>query len=216
MTDTPSDAVLSEFIDACRQIGRSGLVRCSSGNLSRRLDGGRMLATASRSWLENMTADDVSVCRIADGALLSGRKPTVEIAFHAAILRGRPDVNVVLHFQTPCATTLACQDTADVDFFVIPEIPFYIGPVARVPYLLPGSAELAAAVAAALQDHDLAVLDNHGQVTVAADYAHAIQNAEFFELACGVIVRGQGRTRPLSAAEAEALLALRHATARSV
>lgn len=42
----------------------------------------------------------------------------------------------------PCATALACREDDDVNYFVIPEIPFYIGHIARVPYLAPGSSEL--------------------------------------------------------------------------
>ena len=89
------------------------------------------------------------------------------------------------------------------------EIPFYIGPVARVPYLLPGSRDLAEAVTAAMRDHDMVVMGNHGQVTVARDLEHVIQNAEFFELACGIIVRGGPAVTPLSDEMAAELLALR-------
>ncbi len=208
MNDVP-DQVLAEFLQACHEAAGRGLMRCSSGNISRRLDDARLLATSSRSWAENLCADEVSVCRIADAALLDGPKPTVEIGFHAGILRARSDVNVVMHFQTPCATALACQETDDTDYFVIPEIPFYIGHVARVPYLLPGSQELAVAVTTAMQDHDLVIMSNHGMVTVATDYAHAIQNAEFFELACEVITRAGSTLKSLAQEDVDRLLELR-------
>jgi ribulose-5-phosphate 4-epimerase/fuculose-1-phosphate aldolase len=197
--------ILDGFLAACHQVARRGLVRCSSGNVSVRLDETRMLVSATRSWMETITAGQVAVCRIADGERLEGPKPTVELGFHAGILRARPEVNVVLHFQTPHATALACRAEDGIDFNVIPEIPFYIGPVARVPYLVPGSRELAAAVADAMRKHDMVVMSNHGLVTVAADYAHAIQNAEFFELACQVITLNHGRSRPLSAQDVAGL-----------
>ena len=207
--DSIPDPILDEFVAACRRVSGHGLMRCSSGNLSMRLDEERLLATASRSWMSTLSRDQVTVCRIRDGHVLRGTKPTVEIGFHCGILRERPDVNVVLHFQAPCATTLACQDTGSTNYFVIPEIPFYIGPVARVPFLLPGSRELAEAVTAAMRDHDMVVMGNHGQVTVARDMEHVIQNAEFFELACGIIVRGGPAVTPLSDETAAELLALR-------
>jgi ribulose-5-phosphate 4-epimerase/fuculose-1-phosphate aldolase len=195
------------MIQACREVGGRGLVRCSSGNLSRRLDGRRMLATATRSWLGEMSRNQVALCRITDGLLLEGPKPTVEMGFHSEILRRRADVNVVLHFQPPCATTLACRG-AEVNYFVIPEIPFYIGEVGRVPYLPAGSDELARTVAGATERYDMVVMRNHGLVTVAEDYAHAIQNAEFFELACEIIVRGGGAVVPLPDKEIAHLLEL--------
>ena len=196
------------FVQACHTAANRGLMRASSGNLSLRLDGDRMLVTSSRSWLENLTRDNISVCRISDGSLLEGRKPTVEIGFHAGILRARPEVNIVMHFQTPCATTLACRQPGKTNYFVIPEIPFYIGHVAAVPYLPPGSRELAQAVTKAMRHHDMVMMANHGQVTVARDIDHAIQNAEFFELACAIILRGGDKIRPLPRKEINALLAL--------
>jgi ribulose-5-phosphate 4-epimerase/fuculose-1-phosphate aldolase len=210
--DVP-DSVLREFLAVCHKAAGRGLMRCSSGNLSLRLDAERLLATGTRSWMEDISAEQVSVCRIADGALLGGPNPTVEIGFHTAILAARPDVNLVMHFQTPCATALACQDSGDLNFFVIPEIPFYIGPIARVPYLLPGSRELADAVASAMRDHDLVIMSNHGLVTVAADSAHLIQNAEFFELACEVILHGKDKLRPLPTEAVRTLRALRQTAA---
>jgi ribulose-5-phosphate 4-epimerase/fuculose-1-phosphate aldolase len=215
MINVPED-ILSEFLDACHEAARRGLMRCSSGNISRRFDDDRLLATASRSWAENLCGDDVSVCRIADGAIIDGPKPTVEIGFHAGIMRARPDIDVVMHFQTPCATALACRKADDTDYFVIPEIPFYIGHVARVPYLLPGSKELADAVTMAMQDHDMVIMSNHGMVTVATDYAHAIQNAEFFELACAVITHGGNTVKTLSEEDVGCLLKLRQDSAKGV
>ncbi len=200
-------AHIGKFVQACREAGRRGLVRASSGNLSLRIPGGRMLVTASRSWLGRLTAMDVSVCRISDGAPLAGCPPSVESAFHAGIFQARPDIHVVLHFQTPCATALACRAAPPRNYFVIPEIPFYIGPVAAVPYLPPGSPALARAVIAAMRGHNLAMLANHGQVTAACDLDHALQNAEFFELACEIILRGGKQVRPLPKKAAQALQA---------
>ena len=190
---------LSEFVAACREADARGLLRCSSGNLSWRVGGGRMLVTRTRSWLGRLTADDVAVCAIEDGAPLNGVKPTVEVRFHAGILRARPDVDVVFHYQSPFATALACRKQARVNVNVIPEIPFYIGPVGYVPYLPPGSPELADAVVAAMASHDLALMANHGQVTVAKDFDHALQNAAFFELACEIVLRLGRQAKPLSA-----------------
>ena len=215
MTDVP-DQILREFLQACHKAAGRGLMRCSSGSLSRRLDNTRLLATSSRSWMEDISEEEVSVCRISDHSLVDGPKPTIEIGFHAEILRTRADVNVVMHFQTPFATALACREADDTNYFVIPEIPFYIGHVARVPYLLPGSKELAEAVAGAMQDHDLVIMSNHGMVTVAADYARAIQNAEFFELACEITTHAGDMLRPMTEEDVKNLLALRQAQANHI
>jgi len=210
------DHIVDEFIQVCHAIAARGLVRCSSGNLSRRLDGTRFLATASGSWMENLTGEQVSLCTTADGAVVQGPKPTMEIGFHAGILRTRPDMNVVLHFQSPYATALACRKVHDVNYFVIPEIPFHIGPVAQIPFLIPGSRELAEAVTEAMRHHDMVVVSNHGMVTVAVDYAHAIRNADLFELACRIIICNGHGSEPISKEDVEGLLKLRRDARGSV
>ena len=205
--NTSSPNQEAPFIQACHEAAARGLLRCSSGNLSWRLDAERMLVTRTRSWLGRLTSADIAVCAIADGASLNGVKPTVEVRFHAGILRARPDVNVVLHYQSPHATALACQKPRGVAYNVIPEIPFYIGEIARVPYLPPGSEELADAVIEAMAAHDLAIMANHGQITVADDFDHALQKAEFFELACQIILAAGPNLKPLSSKAVRALRA---------
>lgn len=181
---------LDRFVEVCHDVARRGLVRCSCGNLSMRLDDERFLVTSTGSWMERMTAEQVTLCRTRDGAVLAGGRPSSEVGFHAGVLRARPELGVVLHFQTPCATALACRKPEARDYAVIPEIPYYIGSVGRVPYFAPGSEALAAAVTEALRQHDLVLMANHGQVTVGRDDDAVVQNAEFFELACQILLLG--------------------------
>ena len=189
---------LEDFVAAAHRVAEYGLVICGSGNLSWRVDDDLILITSTKSWMVNISTDEVAVCRIADGTILNGKKPSKEIGFHTAILQERRDVNVVLHFQSPYATTHACQNAQVENFFVIPEIPYYVGPVAVVPYLPPGSPELAEAVSAAIREHDLATLRNHGQVTVGSDFDDVIEKAMYFELACKIILKAGGDVQLLS------------------
>jgi ribulose-5-phosphate 4-epimerase/fuculose-1-phosphate aldolase len=205
VTDTESFEL---FCAAARQAAGEGLMRCSSGNLSWRLGDGRVLVSVSRSWLCRLTPNDVAVIRLADGEVLNGTRPSVETRFHLGILRARADVDVVLHFQTPCATTLACTACEDMSFDVVPEVPYYIGPVAVVPYIEPGSAALADAVVAAMQTRQMAVLRNHGMVTVGKTFDEAIQRAVFFELACSILLHGGDRAECLSTEAVASLLSL--------
>ena len=102
---------IREFIAACRRVAMADLVRFSSGNMSCRLDDALMAVTAKGAWLGELERDRVALCRIADGAPAGGPTPSVESGFHAGIYRVRPDVAVVLHCQSPCATAVACGRT---------------------------------------------------------------------------------------------------------
>lgn len=179
--------LLDEFLSAAHRIGAARLVRCSSGNLSVRVDDTHLLVSSSRSWLETLSPGEVSLCRLPDGGLVAGPRQSVETRFHAGILSTRPEVSGVLHFQSAAATAFCCRDSP-ADFAVIPEVPFYLGHIGWVPYATPGTRELADAVIAAMMTSDLALLQHHGLVTVAGDLEHLIQNAEFFELACSVML----------------------------
>jgi ribulose-5-phosphate 4-epimerase/fuculose-1-phosphate aldolase len=206
---TIPESALSAFLAAAHDASARGLLRCSSGNLSLRLDHERMLISCSRSWLGNLAREDLSIVRIADCALLHGKRPSVETGFHAGVLAARPDINVVLHFQSPCATILACRPPGTTNYNIIPEVPFYLGPIAEIPWHTPGTPELAAAVIAALRTHDLVNLNHHGQVTAAPDLPHAIQNADFFELAAHTLVHGGPTLQPLTPEAIQTLLDLR-------
>ena len=97
-------------------------------------------------------------------------------------------MTVILHFQSPFATAITCSGKDYKIFNVIPEIPYYIGAVAVIPYLNPGSNELAHEVISAMKCHDLAILKNHGHVTVWKNFEDVIQKVSFFELACEIIL----------------------------
>jgi ribulose-5-phosphate 4-epimerase/fuculose-1-phosphate aldolase len=196
----------AEFIRAAHAVGRHGLTLASSGNLSWRIDQERMLITATSCWKSELNAAQIAVCRLSDGASLNGVKPSVETGFHRGILLQRPDVNVVLHFQSPNATTLACSRRLNLKrFFVIPEIPFYLGPIAAVPYKDPGSALLAQAVIRAMRRHNMIILRNHGEVTAGRDFQETLQRAIFFEFACGIVLRTGPHLRPMSSAAVTSL-----------
>ena len=182
---------VDDFIRASHRMAQAGLMRFSSGNLSWRIDDTQVFLTASRSWMERLTADDVVTVNLADGAVTAGQKsPSVESRFHLGILRRRPEVSVVLHFQSPSATALACSAAvSDWNLAVIPEIPYYIGPVGCVGFFMPGSEELAQATIDVMADHDLAMMQNHGLVVVGTSPDDVIQKAGFFELACDILLK---------------------------
>ena len=155
-TDIPKE-ILNYFSGCAHKCAEAGLLSCSSGNLSLRLpelsgDSGLALLSATGSWLEELREDQVALCRISDGRCLNGVRPTMEAGFHLGVMRRRPEVGCVLHFQSPYATVVACMKDKPKDFNVTLEGPLYVGrEIPVVPFLPPGSDELAAAVVEALR-----------------------------------------------------------------
>ena len=133
------------FVTQAHRYGEARLMLCSSGNLSWRV-GDKMLVSGTGSWLPVLPPEKVAVCDIISGQVENGVRPSMESVFHLGIFRNRPDVNVVLHFQSEYATVVACMKNKPLDFNVTLEVPYHVGEVAVLPYFRPGSPELAEAV----------------------------------------------------------------------
>lgn len=180
---------IEEFIAQAQRVGRERLQLCSSGNISWRIDEDHALVSGTGSWLPRLSEQNVVLCRIADGSVVQGPKPSMESSFHLGVLRERKDMNVVLHFQSEYATAISCMDKKPTNFNVTAEVPCYCGSeIPVIPYFRPGSPELAEAVKATLTNHDCALMDKHGQVVCGKDFDDAFQKAVFFEMACGIII----------------------------
>ncbi len=193
-----NELTTTAFVQACHKVAQYGLVSCSSGNLSWRIEPDTALLSGSGAWLAELTPEQVAACDIDTGRCINGKVPTCESVFHLGILKNRPEMDAVLHFQSPYATAITCGLTDELDFNMTIEVPVYIGTPAIVPYLPPGSSELAQAVIDALSDPQtyIAILKNHGLVTVGKDFNDAIQKAVFFEMACRIILTNPN-SRPL-------------------
>ena len=196
---------IEQFVAQAHRVGDAGLTICSSGNLSWRI-GEEVLLSGTGSWVPSLTKEKVSVCQLATGEVLNGVKPSMESGFHLGVLRERPDVNVVLHFQSPYATAVACMKNCPVNFNVTAEIPCHVGRnIPVIPYLRPGSKELAQAVVDAMKEHNSILLQKHGQVVCGKDFDQAFERAMFFEMACRIIIQSGGDYTVLTPEEIEDL-----------
>ena len=196
-----TDKDIEQFLQQAHRVGDANLTICSSGNISWRI-GDEALISGTGSWVPSLPKEKVAICRIATGESLNGVKPSMESGFHLGILRERPDVNVVLHFQSPYATAVACMAELPKNFNVTAEIPCHVGSeIPVVPYFRPGSVELAEHVKNALKDHNSCLLRKHGQVVCGKDFDEAFERAMFFEMACRIIVLTGGHYEVLTEAE---------------
>ena len=200
-----TDQHIELFLGQAHRYGAEKLMLCSSGNLSWRV-GDKALVSGTGSWVPALRKEKVAICDIATGTPVNGVKPSMESTFHLGILRERPDVNVVLHFQSEYATAVACMKDKPVNFNVTAEVPVHVGAeIPVIPYYRPGSPELAKAVVEAMRDHNSVLLTNHGQVVCGKDFDQVFERACFFEMACRIIVQSGGKYSVLTPQEIEDL-----------
>lgn len=197
---------IDEFVRQAHKVGSAGLTICSSGNLSWRLPNGEVLLSGTGSWVPELTAERVSVCDLATGKVLNGVKPSMESVFHIGVMRRREDVNVVLHFQSPYATAVACMKHRPDNFNFTAEMALHVGEeIPMIPYFRPGSPELASHVIEAMDKHNSIMLLKHGQVVCGKDFDQAFERAMFMEMGCRIAVLNGGNVDPLTRGEIDDL-----------
>jgi ribulose-5-phosphate 4-epimerase/fuculose-1-phosphate aldolase len=180
--------LIDQLIAAGRRVGAKQLTWGTAGNISARVPGGFVI-TASGARLDELTPEDFLTCPL-DGDLPAGC--SVESGMHRGVYRARPDVNAVLHCSAFHTTLVACS-SIELETAASTDTQYYLQRLARLPFLQPGSPELAEAVTAAAADHDVMLLANHGSVAIASGVDTAVNVTEALELMCRMLVaRTQG------------------------
>jgi L-fuculose-phosphate aldolase len=146
--------IRAELVETLRAMAAHGLVRGTEGNASARA--GELVAI-SPSGLAYDTLRPEDVCLVtAEGELVEGPAPSVELPLHLAVYAARPDVGAVVHTHSPRATAR-------------PSVPVAEG--------RSGTAELGSAVVAAVGNGDAVVMRDHGPVCFGPDLAAALRRA---------------------------------------
>lgn len=210
---TPAERDLRLAIIECGRICYARrLMTSNDGNISVRIDGGRVLITASGLCKGRMEADDLLIVDL-DGRVLAasaGRKASSEMPMHLEVYRQRADARAVIHAHPVFATALTVADVPlPVD--MLPEVLLTLGQVPTTRYAAPSSHDDADAIRELIHEHDAVLLRQHGTLTVGRDLETALNALERIEHAAEVFWRAQmlGRVERIPAGEIEKLLVLR-------
>ena len=160
-----TDSIRERVIYLGRAVARAGLVVAAGGNIAARITDDRMWVTPTGWSLADLSA--TNLVQVAfDGRRLEGTyAPTSELPLHLAALRARRDIVWSVHLHPPMATLLPVLDIPIRT--ITTDHAFYLRDIAIVPYLHPGSAQLADAVASELTTGaDVVLLRNHGCLIV--------------------------------------------------
>jgi len=199
-----------ELLEIGRRLWLRGFVAANDGNLSVRLDGGRLLATPTGLSKGFMQPEDLVVTDL-EGAVLEGRgRPSSELGMHLEVYRGRPDVRAVVHAHPPVATAFAVAGLP-LDQCLLPEMVLSLGAIPVAPYGTPSTDEIPASIRPFVPRCDAVLLANHGAVTWADSLLGAFYRMETLEHTATITHHAMalGRLNPLPAAEVEKLGALR-------
>jgi autoinducer 2 (AI-2) kinase len=172
----PITVVRDERDEAVRVVSELyalGLITSTGGNVSTRAVGSSSHAWITPNHAHKATLTPQMLVKIdLDGNQVekSPYSPSSERMIHAAIYRRHPEVSAVIHSHPQKTTILAL---ADLPFLPISTEAAFIGELPRVPFIMPGTPELADAVSSALAGSPAAVLQNHGLIVAGSSLRHA-------------------------------------------
>jgi len=210
MTDRSEPQLREDIVEVGRRLYARGYTASNDGNISLRLDGGRLLMTPKSVCKGFMTPDMMCITDL-DGRKLAGdRDPSSEMQMHLEVYRQRPDIRAVVHAHPPIATGFAVAGIP-LDRAVLAEVVTTLGSVPIAEYATPSTTELPAAVSKYVKAHDGMLLANHGALTMGTDVFAAYYKMETIEhfAKISLVARMLGGERLLSREEVARLEKLR-------
>ena len=186
--------ILAELAECCRLAYAQGLVGGTGGNMSVRI-GEEVYITATGCRLGDVLPETLSRVSM-DGTLLEGAQPSKELILHAGIYRVRPDVKAVVHLHPVNSIVVSILASGKGE-----PMPAYTpGYRMKIPFcgmsqfFIPGSAELANALAEAALKADVILMKNHGITAMAHSPKAALSLVEEAEqnALLHVMLKGQG------------------------
>ena len=209
---TPADerTLRADIVEVGRRLYARGYTASNDGNISVRLDGGRLLMTPASVCKGFMDPHMMCITDLEGKKLAGDRNPSSEMQMHLEVYRQRADAQAVVHAHPPIATGFAVAGIP-LDRAVLAEVVTTLGSVPIADYATPSTKELPDAVRRYIKAHDGMLLANHGALTVGADLFSAYYKMETIEHFAKIsfVARMLGGERLLSRQEVERLQGLR-------
>jgi autoinducer 2 (AI-2) kinase len=177
----------TNMVRVIEELYRQSLITATGGNVSARIAGADELwITPSALFKGDLRAE--AMVRIGvDGRVRdeNAASPSSERLMHCAVYAAKPEAQAVIHAHAPHATILA---NAGLPFLPISTEAAFFGELPRIPFIMPGSEALAAAVREAMRASWAVLLVNHGLLVAGRSLRRAADMAEIIERSAEVIL----------------------------
>src|SRR5437660_10383923 len=100
-------ALRADIVEIGRRMYARGYTASNDGNISARIDAGRLLMTPKSVCKGFMTPDMMCITDLEGRKLQGDRDPSSEMLMHLEVYRQRPDIQAVVHAHPPVATGFA-------------------------------------------------------------------------------------------------------------
>jgi ribulose-5-phosphate 4-epimerase/fuculose-1-phosphate aldolase len=176
------DSLLELLCETAASFYARGLAFGSTGNVSVRIGDHVWVSPTGRS-LRKLVPAELACLHLDDGRALNANQASKESPFHLAAYRAAgARASALMHLHSTYTVALSCLEG---DAAVMPVFtPYYqmrVLPLSVLPFLRPGSSELASAVGEAAAGHDVILLRNHGSIALGASIEEAADRIEELE-----------------------------------
>ncbi len=177
-----------DLVEIMQELYESQVITATGGNISVRIPGtdGELWITPSRLFKGDLKPEVMVRINLRGENPDSGsRSPSSEWCMHTRILELKPEANAVIHAHAPNATILA---NTGLPFLPISTEAAFFGNIARIPFRMPGTPELADAVAEAMGDDWAVLMINHGIIVAGRSLRRAADMVEIIERSAEIIL----------------------------
>jgi len=167
------------------------MLAACDGNISYRYDDNTILITPSGKPKFLLAEEDISVIDI-HGKVMQG-KPSSEMLMHLEVYKMRADARAVIHAHPPTAVaySIAYPDATEIPGNGFSELILAAGKLPIVPFQMPGSPEMGAALHPFINKHKVVVLARHGALSFGEDLIEAYNGMERLEHACEILLKAK-------------------------
>jgi len=180
--------VREELVAIMQELFEAQVITATGGNISVRVPdtANEVWITPSRLFKGDLKPElMVRINLDGENVVPGARSPSSEWCMHTQILANKPQANAVIHAHAPNATILA---NCGLPFLPISTEAAFFGNIPRVPFLMPGTPELADAVATAMTDEWAVLMINHGIIVAGRSLRRAADMVEIIERSAEVIL----------------------------
>ena len=180
MTITETD-IRHMLVKICRETYERHLVVGPGGNISGKLDDGRVLVSPSGGVLVQLSEDDFVWSDMDRKTVAGERPPSSELDKHLAIYRHWPEYRYVLHTHPPTVTGLSCAEFDLSQLLLVEDIPYYIRNIDVIDFIESGTDALTAAVESKVAHANAFILRGHGLLVAGRTASEALFCSELIE-----------------------------------
>jgi autoinducer 2 (AI-2) kinase len=179
--------VRHELVAVVNELYANQLITATGGNASVRADAADEAWITPSQLFKGDLRPEVLVRIGMNGRALdaTARSPSSEALMHTAVLQAKPEAQAVIHCHAANATVLA---NTGLPFLPISTEAAFFANIGRIPFVMPGTQDLADAIVEAMGDGWAVLMANHGLLVAGRTLRRAADMAEIIERTAEVLV----------------------------